>query len=147
MKFKQLTLCAALSLTGLTAMAQAQTVEVRDAWVRTTVQGQKGTGAFMKLTAPNGVGLSPDEKTVYVAETHTSRVWAFDVSGPGEIRQPPDLWTPGRVLGPLPGYQLLDSLAVEAGGKVCAATIVNGWRRIGGCRWRSVRCLGHGVFV
>ena len=26
----------------------------------------------------------------------------------------------------LPGYQLLDSLAVEAGGKVCVATIING---------------------
>ena len=31
-----------------------------------------------------------------------------------------------KVLGPLPGYQLLDSLAVEAGGKVCVATLVNG---------------------
>ncbi|HEY2662116.1 MAG TPA: SMP-30/gluconolactonase/LRE family protein [Caulobacteraceae bacterium] len=78
------------------------------------------------MITPNGVGLSPDQGTVYVAETHTSRVWAFDIASPGEIRQPPDLWTPGRVLGPLPGYQLLDSLAVEAGGKVCAATIVNG---------------------
>ena len=78
------------------------------------------------MVTPNGVGLSPDEKTVYVAETHTSRVWAFDITGPGEIAAPPNLWTPGKVLGPLPGYQLLDSLAVEAGGKVCVATIVNG---------------------
>lgn len=78
------------------------------------------------MITPNGVGLSPDEKTVYVAETHTSRVWAFDIPAPGEISAPADLWTPGRVLGPLPGYQLLDSLAVEASGKVCAATIVNG---------------------
>lgn len=78
------------------------------------------------MVTPNGVGLSPDQKTVYVAETHTSRVWAFDVAAPGEITAPPDLWTPGRVLGPLPGYQLLDSLAVEASGKVCVATIVNG---------------------
>ena len=36
------------------------------------------------------------------------------------------MWAPGAVMGPLPGYQLLDSLAVEAGGKVCAATLVNG---------------------
>jgi gluconolactonase len=78
------------------------------------------------MITPNGVGLSPDQKTVYVAETHTSRVWAFDIAGPGEIHQPSDLFTPGRVLGPLPGYQLLDSLAVEAGGKVCCATLVNG---------------------
>ena len=78
------------------------------------------------MITPNGVGLSPDERTLYVAETHTSRVWAFDLGAPGEIAQSADLWAPGKVLGPLPGYQLLDSLAVEAGGKVCVATIVNG---------------------
>jgi gluconolactonase len=78
------------------------------------------------MITPNGVGLSPDEKTLYVAETHTSRVWAFGIAAPGEMAQPGDLWTPAKVLGPLPGYQLLDSLAVEAGGKVCVATIVNG---------------------
>ncbi len=32
----------------------------------------------------NGIGLSPDEKTVYVAETPTARLWAFDVGAPGE---------------------------------------------------------------
>ena len=49
-----------------------------------------------------------------------------DIAGPGQFAQAQDLWTPGKVLGPLPGYQLLDSLAVEAGGKVCVATIING---------------------
>ncbi len=37
--------------------AGAQNVDVKDAWVRTTVQGQKGTGAFMKLTAREGMRL------------------------------------------------------------------------------------------
>jgi len=75
MRFKQFTLCAALSLTGLTAMAQAQTVEVRDAWVRTTVQGQKGTGAFMKLTAPNGATLiSASTPVAGVAEVHEMKM-------------------------------------------------------------------------
>jgi gluconolactonase len=78
------------------------------------------------MITPNGVGLSPDGRTVYVAETHTSRVWAFPVAGPGALGESGDLWTGGAVLGPLPGYQLLDSLAVEADGKVCVATIVNG---------------------
>lgn len=78
------------------------------------------------MVSPNGVGLSPDEKTVYVAETHTSRVWALDIAAPGELAVSDDRWSPGKVLGPLPGYQLLDSLAVEAGGKVCVATLVNG---------------------
>jgi gluconolactonase len=78
------------------------------------------------MVTPNGVGLSPDEKTVYVAETHTSRVWAFSITGEGEIAATSNLFKPGKVLGPLPGYQMLDSLAVEAGGKVCCATLVNG---------------------
>ena len=38
---------------------------------------------------------------------------------------PPGL-APGRVVANLPDYQLLDSLAVEADGRVCVATIVNG---------------------
>jgi gluconolactonase len=78
------------------------------------------------MLTPNGVGLSPDGKTVHVAETHTSRVWSFAISAPGELAVVADMWAPGTVMGPLPGYQLLDSLAVEAGGKVCAATLVNG---------------------
>ncbi len=77
------------------------------------------------LYSPNGVGLSPDEKTVYVADTHLGRLWAFDVAAPGELAPPPP-FQPGRVVCNLAGYQLLDSLAVEAGGKVCVATIING---------------------
>jgi copper(I)-binding protein len=53
MKLKTLTLIAALAHSA----AFAQTVEVKDAWVRTTVQGQKATGAFMKLTAKDGAKL------------------------------------------------------------------------------------------
>ncbi len=77
------------------------------------------------LYSPNGVGLSPDEKVVYVADTHLGRLWAFDVTEPGVLAPPPP-FQPGRVVCNLPGYQLLDSLAVEAGGKVCVATIING---------------------
>jgi len=77
------------------------------------------------LISPNGVGLSPDGKTVYVADTYLGRLWAFDIANPGVLADPPP-FQPGRVICNLPGYQLLDSLAVEAGGKVCAATIING---------------------
>ena len=31
------------------------------------------------LLGPNGVGLAPDGRTVYVAETHTGRLWAWDL--------------------------------------------------------------------
>jgi gluconolactonase len=78
------------------------------------------------LVTPNGIGLSPDQKSVHVAETLTSRVWSFAIAAPGELASGADMWATSQVMGPLPGYQLLDSLAVEAGGKVCAATLVNG---------------------
>lgn len=77
------------------------------------------------LISPNGVGLSPDEKVVYMADTHLGRLYAFDLEAPGKIGSPAG-FAPGRVVCNLPGFQLLDSLAVEAGGKVCVATIVNG---------------------
>ena len=77
------------------------------------------------LISPNGVGLSPDETVVYAADTQLGRLWAFDVAEPGVLAPGPG-FAPGRVVCNLPDYQLLDSLAVEAGGKVCVATIING---------------------
>jgi gluconolactonase len=88
--------------------------------------GSKIVRAHFPMITPNGVGLSPDGKTVWVAETMTSRVWGFEITGPGQLAAPVDRWAAGHVLGPLPGYQLLDSLAVEASGKVCVATLVTG---------------------
>jgi gluconolactonase len=77
------------------------------------------------IISPNGIGLSPDEKTVYLADTQLGRLWSFDVAAPGELA-PAAGFATGNVVCNLPGYQLLDSLAVEAGGKVCVATIING---------------------
>jgi gluconolactonase len=77
------------------------------------------------MMTPNGVGLSPDQKTLYVAETLTARLWMFDITGPGRIAEPPGAWD-RAVLGPLPGRQMLDSLKVEAGGRVCVGTLLNG---------------------
>jgi gluconolactonase len=76
------------------------------------------------ITSPNGVGLSPDETVVYAADTNLGRLWAWDIQQPGVVAETG--FAPGRVICNLPGYQLLDSLAVEAGGKVCVATIING---------------------
>ena len=77
------------------------------------------------LISPNGVGLSPDERTVYLADTQLGRLWAFDVEAPG-VLGPPAGFAAGRSVCNLPGVQVLDSLAVEASGKVCVATILNG---------------------
>jgi gluconolactonase len=76
---------------------------------------------------PNGVGLSPDQKRLYVAETFTGRLWAWDIAAPGEIRVPDlPLGNGGTLLAGLPGMQLFDSLAVDGDGNVCVATLVNG---------------------
>lgn len=76
----------------------------------------------------NGIGLSPDEKTVYVAETPTARLWAYDISEPGEIKPGPMIYRgeSGRPIAGLGGYQMFDSLGVEASGNVCVATLVSG---------------------
>jgi len=76
------------------------------------------------MVQPNGIGLSPDERRLYVAETITGRLWAFDVVAPGEIAPRP-FPSPngGELLAGLPGFQLFDSLAVDSAGHVCVATM------------------------
>lgn len=83
--------------------------------------------AIFPIMTSNGVGLSPDGRTLYVAETETSRLWAFDIIGEGEVAKAP--WPSpngGRLVHGLPGYQRFDSLAVEANGNICVATLVRG---------------------
>jgi gluconolactonase len=82
--------------------------------------------AYPMLT-PNGVGLSPDERTVYVADTESSRLFAFDTVEPGKIKHEP-FPAPygGRCVCGLPGFQRFDSLAVEASGNICVATLIAG---------------------
>jgi gluconolactonase len=77
------------------------------------------------MITANGIGLSPDSKTVHVAETRTGRVWSFDLIGAGKIAPLP-FNMPGRLLCTLPDYQLLDSLAVQADGTICVATLMRG---------------------
>lgn len=47
----------AIALALATGAAHAQTVEVRDAWVRVSVPGQTATGAFMKITTGDNMKL------------------------------------------------------------------------------------------
>lgn len=77
------------------------------------------------LNTPNGVGLSPDGATLYVAESMTCRLWAFDISGPGEIalRRWPESQNGGRFIAAPGGYRHFDSLAVDRAGNICVATL------------------------
>jgi gluconolactonase len=80
------------------------------------------------FTTPNGIGLSPDEKTLYVAETEGGRLFAFDIVGDGEVTllPYPESLNGGRYITSDTGMRRYDSLAVEAGGNVCVATLFTG---------------------
>ncbi len=79
--------------------------------------------------SPNGVALSPDGKVVYMADCMQGRLYAFDLAAPGVMATPEVPNSPaaqGRVIATLPGYQWLDSMKVEASGRICVATLFNG---------------------
>ena len=71
MSIKLLIIASAL----LSGTAYAQSVDVKDAWVRTSVPGQKATGAFMKLTAKDGAKLVAASSPVAgVTEVHEMKM-------------------------------------------------------------------------
>jgi gluconolactonase len=90
--------------------------------------GSAITEAIFPLERPNGIGLSPDERTLYVVETPTARCWAFTLSGPGQIESANGVYRgeKGRVVTGLGGYQMFDSLAVDAQGHIAVATLITG---------------------
>jgi len=87
-----------------------------------TVDGKNIVEAIFPMEAPNGIGLSPDETTLYVAETPTGRLWAYPLLGPGQIDQNER----PVMMAQLPGYHMFDSLAVDAEGNICVATLITG---------------------
>jgi gluconolactonase len=76
------------------------------------------------IITPNGCGLSPDGSVLYVAETFTGRLWAFDVESAG-VPRVGSSFAPhrGRLVAGVDGYRLFDSLAVHESGLVCVATL------------------------
>ncbi|MGA8401910.1 MAG: SMP-30/gluconolactonase/LRE family protein, partial [Stellaceae bacterium] len=89
--------------------------------------GSKIVEVAYPLITPNGIGLSPDGNTLYVAETEAARLWAFDIAEPGVVKKDP--WPSphgGRIVAGMGGYQRFDSLAVQADGRIAVATLING---------------------
>jgi gluconolactonase len=79
---------------------------------------------------PNGVGLSADGRTLYVAETDSARLWAWSLKAPGELSAPvrpsPDSPHGGRLVYGWPTYARFDSLAVDSNGNINVATLDRG---------------------
>ncbi len=72
---------------------------------------------------PNGVGLSPDGKTLYAAETYTCRLMKFNITAPGKVAPDAGPGGPGIPVYRPAGYKFFDSLGVEECGNICVATI------------------------
>jgi gluconolactonase len=92
-----------------------------------SADGSLITEVAFPLVTPNGIGLSPDGETLYVAETEAARLWAFDILEPGVVKKQP--WPSphgGRLIAGVGGYQRFDSLALDAEGRICVATLING---------------------
>ena len=104
-------------------------------WDRGSVCYARADGSVAReivfpIHKPNGIGLSPDGQTLYVAETETARLWAWDLESPGVFKRPAvaghDSPHGSRLIYASPVYQRFDSLAVEADGKVCIGTLDRG---------------------
>lgn len=74
-KWQALVACGVLGCSLAIPHANAQPVEVKDAWIRGTVAGQKATGAFMNLTSRAPARLAAVASPVAgAAEVHNMKV-------------------------------------------------------------------------
>lgn len=83
--------------------------------------------AYPTITA-NGIGLSPDQRTVYFAESESARLWALDLNGPGDVIKHGFPSSSGARWIAQPGGRLqrYDSLKVDALGNIVVATLLTG---------------------
>jgi gluconolactonase len=87
--------------------------------------GGKLTRLVQDIELPNGIQLSPDEKTLYVANTQGEYVLAFDVTAAGSV-------TGRRNFARLDGFRQTpngpssgaDGLAVDSAGRLYVATTI-----------------------
>lgn len=86
--------------------------------------GSRCTEVVFPMDGPNGIGLSPDGRQLYVTETPTAALWRFDVTGPGALQLKPGVrWMTGDWIARGGVGQGFDSLKVEVGGNICVATL------------------------
>jgi gluconolactonase len=90
-----------------------------------TIDGNSLEEVVFPAESPNGIGIAPDGNTLYYAETVTARLRARHITGAGKLA-PLEGQGVESVLCTLPGLQGFDSLAVDAAGNICIATLVTG---------------------
>jgi sugar lactone lactonase YvrE len=95
----------------------------RDGQVWRIVPAGDGTGqgdvmaSARKLTTTNGIDLSPDEKTLYVAESETREIWAYRVDG-NKLAAP-------RLVKKFSDFSL-DGIRTDIDGRIYVARILKG---------------------
>ncbi len=90
-------------------------------------------GKFIKevvfpIESANGVGLSPEEDIVYVADTTPGRLWGYPITEPGVISGPKSFGVNSGMhfVHGSSELALFDSLAVDSEGWINVATIFKG---------------------
>ena len=80
------------------------------------------------IMTPNGIGLSPDENFLYIADTEGGKLYSFEILGDGEVNkiQFPNSVYGGQLLNQNRGLFRFDSLAIEMNGNVCVGTLYDG---------------------
>lgn len=77
------------------------------------------------LLTPNGIALSPDRRTLYVALTLSRQIVSFEITGPGLLAQQ-DGKPRMTLVASLGGDFILDSMCVEADGTLVVAAVFAG---------------------
>lgn len=73
----------------------------------------------------NGIGLSPDGKTLFAVTTSNGHLYSWAVVGPGELSGGNPLMGGGNLVYAGEHGDMYDSLAIDGEGNVCIATLLN----------------------
>lgn len=85
-----------------------------------------------RIRRPNGIQLSPDEKTLYVNESYGEYLLAFDVQPNGTVRNRRNFgkYEVPKTLKTGPGVQVADGLAVDNAGRLYTTTSLVPWVQV-----------------
>lgn len=99
------------------------TVRMRGGLYYASPDGSRIRRVVGPLDAANGVGLSPDGSTLYVALTYEGHLLRYRLSAPGVIDMAGAATPDGHsIVGRAGPGQYLDSLAVDSAGRICCAS-------------------------